>query len=63
MGSAASLTCSPSNRPSNRQLVSDAAFSQGLVCTEHSANIGPHKNKRVSRRLADYPKSHLQAYA
>ncbi|MHA6576172.1 NUDIX hydrolase [Pseudomonas yamanorum] len=37
----------PSNSLSNRQLVSDVAFSQGLVFTEYSANIGPHKKQEI----------------
>lgn len=35
------------NSLSNRQLVSDVAFSQGLVCTEYSANIGLHKKQEI----------------
>lgn len=37
----------PCNSLSNRQLVSDVAFSQGLVCTEYSANVGLHKKQEI----------------
>jgi len=36
-----------SNSLSNRQLVNDVAFSQGLVCTEYSSNIGLHKKQEI----------------
>lgn len=35
------------NSLSNRQLVRDVAFSQGLVCTEYSGNIGVHKKQEI----------------
>ena len=35
------------NSLSNRQLVRDVAFSQGLVHTEYSANTGPHKKQEI----------------
>ncbi|KFE57548.1 NUDIX hydrolase [Pseudomonas syringae] len=37
----------PGNSLWNRQLVSNVAFSQGLVCTEYSANIGPHRKQEI----------------
>jgi ADP-ribose pyrophosphatase YjhB (NUDIX family) len=35
------------NSLSNRQLVRDVAFSQGLVHTEYSTNTGPHKKQEI----------------
>ncbi len=35
------------NSLSNRKLVSDVAFSQGLVCTEYSSNNGLHKKQEI----------------
>lgn len=37
----------PGNSLSNRQLVSDVAFSQGLVSTEYPANTGPHAKQEI----------------
>nr|WP_268948919.1 NUDIX domain-containing protein [Pseudomonas tremae] len=31
----------------NRQLVTDVAFSQGLISTPYSGNIGPHKKQEI----------------
>jgi 8-oxo-dGTP pyrophosphatase MutT (NUDIX family) len=41
----------PGNSLSNRQLVNDVAFSQGLVFTEYSANTGPHKKQEIFTAL------------
>ncbi|RML27423.1 NUDIX family hydrolase [Pseudomonas syringae pv. lapsa] len=41
------------NSMSNRQLVSDVAFSQGLVGTEYSANIGVHKKQEIFTAVAE----------
>lgn len=35
------------NSLSNRQLISDVAFSQGLVSTEYSVNTGVHKKQEI----------------
>lgn len=35
------------NSLSNRQLVSDVAFSQGLICTEYSSNTGMHRKQEI----------------
>lgn len=37
----------PGNSLSNRQLVSDVAFGQGLVYTEYASNTGPHKKQEI----------------
>ncbi|MCF9000823.1 NUDIX domain-containing protein [Pseudomonas sp. SZ57] len=42
-----------SNSMSNRQLLKDVAFSQGLVPTEYSANVGAHKKQEIFTTTGD----------
>lgn len=41
------------NSMSNRQLLKDVAFSQGLVPTEYSANVGAHKKQEIFTTTGD----------